>query len=205
MVKIKLCGLSSMQDILVANSLQVDYIGFVFARSKRQVTKAQAKQLKLSLNKNIQAVGVFVEQEKEMIGQFVEDRIIDVIQLHGKQTKEDVAWLKQHYPNTPIFQAISVRDIHDIIFWNDSLVDYLLLDYGKGGTGQCFDWEVLKDRELIKKEFFIAGGLDASNVQEVMKYYPNGVDVSGGIETNGTKDPLKMEQFVKKVRGKENE
>ncbi|WP_249029474.1 phosphoribosylanthranilate isomerase [Tannockella kyphosi] len=194
-----------MQDILVANSLQVDYIGFVFARSKRQVTKAQAKQLKLSLNKNIQAVGVFVEQEKEMIGQFVEDRIIDVIQLHGKQTKEDVAWLKQHYPNTPIFQAISVRDIHDIIFWNDSLVDYLLLDYGKGGTGQCFDWEVLKDRELIKKEFFIAGGLDASNVQEVMKYYPNGVDVSGGIETNGTKDPLKMEQFVKKVRGKENE
>lgn len=205
MVKIKLCGLSSMQDILVANSLQVDYIGFVFTRSKRQVTKAQAKQLKLSLNKNIQAVGVFVEQEKEMIGQFVEDRIIDVIQLHGKQTKEDVAWLKQHYPNTPIFQAISVRDIHDIIFWNDSLVDYLLLDYGKGGTGQCFDWEVLKDRELIKKEFFIAGGLDASNVQEVMKYYPNGVDVSGGIETNGTKDPLKMEQFVKKVRGKENE
>lgn len=205
MVKIKLCGLSSMQDILVANSLQVDYIGFVFARSKRQVTKAQAKQLKLSLNKNIQAVGVFVEQEKEMIGQFVEDRIIDVIQLHGKQTKEDVAWLKQHYPNTPIFQAISVRDIHDIIFWNDSLVDYLLLDYGKGGTGQCFDWEVLKDRELIKKKFFIAGGLDASNVQEVMKYYPNGVDVSGGIETNGTKDPLKMEQFVKKVRGKENE
>lgn len=205
MVKIKLCGLSSMQDILVANSLQVDYIGFVFTRSKRQVTKAQAKQLKLSLNKNIQAVGVFVEQEKEMIGQFVEDRIIDVIQLHGKQTKEDVAWLKQHYPNTPIFQAISVRDIHDIIFWNDSLVDYLLLDYGKGGTGQCFDWEVLKDRELIKKKFFIAGGLDASNVQEVMKYYPNGVDVSGGIETNGTKDPLKMEQFVKKVRGKENE
>lgn len=205
MVKIKLCGLSSMQDILVANSLQVDYIGFVFARSKRQVTKVQAKQLKLSLNKNIQAVGVFVEQEKEMIGQFVEDRIIDVIQLHGKQTKEDVAWLKQHYPNTPIFQAISVRDIHDIIFWNDSLVDYLLLDYGKGGTGQCFDWEVLKDRELIKKKFFIAGGLDASNVQEVMKYYPNGVDVSGGIETNGTKDPLKMEQFVKKVRGKENE
>ncbi len=108
-----------------------------------------------------------------------------------------VATIKgRQWSETIIFKAIHVTRIEDILEWNDSKVDYLLFDYEKGGSGKCFDWEIIKDQSFIKKPFFIAGGLNATNVFEALNYHPYGVDVSGGIETQGKKDRLKMEEFV---------
>ncbi len=201
MTKIKICGLKSEEDIMSANELALSYIGFVFAKSKRQVTIEEAQVLKAGLNKNCKAVGVFVNHNvKEMI-QMVNEGIIDVIQLHGDEAEDVIMHIRQALPKVELIKAISVTSIEDIIKWNHSQVDYLLLDNGSGGSGMCFDWNILQEVDACKKPYFIAGGLTPDNVEQVISFAPYGVDVSGGVETNGVKDARKMRKFVEKVRG----
>lgn len=200
MTKIKICGLSRPEDIQTANELNLDYIGFVFAKSRRQVTPAQAAQLKALLDPTIQAVGVFVNAPQDNIISLVSDGVIDVIQLHGQETERDIAQLKSACPQAKIIKAISVQSTSDILAWSNSTADFLLLDNGAGGTGQLFDWGILPQLEGFQKPYFIAGGLRADNVTDVLGYRPYGVDVSGGVETDGLKDSDKMIKFADKVR-----
>ena len=201
-MKVKICGLRRVEDITYVNDLKPDFIGFVFAKSKRQVTPEQAAQLKARLDKEIKAVGVFVNAAQDEILQLARAKTIDVIQLHGDEDAAYCAGLKAQ-TELPVIKAIRVKDAASLAGLEKIPCDYLLFDTytpGQyGGTGKRFDMSLVKN---IPKPYFIAGGLDAENVSEVIKKSEAfAVDVSGGVETNGLKDKEKIAAFIAKIRG----
>lgn len=197
MVKVKICGLSRECDIQFVNEVKPDYIGFVFAESRRQVTVEQAEKLKKKLSQDIQVVGVFVNKPLEQILEIVEAGIIDLVQLHGQETTEYIQELKAK-STAPVIQAVRVNTKGDIINAQDSEADYLLLDNGNGGTGERFDWSLI---ENLKKPFFLAGGLNCENVRDaILSANPFAVDTSSGVESKGYKDKDKIEEFVRRAR-----
>lgn len=200
MTKIKICGIKRLSDIHLANELSLDYVGFVFAKSRRNITQHEAFTLKSNLNPSVKAVGVFVNHPVNEIIDCVANGIIDCVQLHGDETEADVVRIKHQCPKAEVFKAINVQTANDIVAWKDSCADFLLLDNGKGGTGISFDWAILKNIANFPKPYFIAGGLNPHNVKDVLSYNPFGVDVSGGVETDNQKDTHKIKQFVKEVR-----
>ncbi len=198
-MKIKICGLFRAEDIEYANEIKPDYIGFVFAKSRRQISYEEAKQLKSKLNSGIVAVGVFVDAPVKEVVKCLEHGIIDVAQLHGSETEEDIQYIKA-VTRKPVIKAIKVRQLVDIEAWLDSSADYLLLDNGQG-TGQSFDWKILNDINDINRKFFLAGGIHADNIQDaILSVSPYCIDVSSGAETDGTKDINKMRKLTEKVR-----
>ena len=200
MTKIKLCGLSRTQDIEAANALKPDYIGFVFAKkSKRRVTHLQAAELKSKLNSDIKAVGVFLDDDLDMVASMMNLGIVDVVQLHGAEDEEYLQKLRK-ITEKPIIKAFVIRSLDDVKRAEQSSADYVLLDGGKG-EGKAFDWSLLKE---IKRPYFLAGGLSPENVAEAVKNLnPFAVDVSTGVETGGVKDSEKMTAFVAEVRKEE--
>jgi len=203
MPKIKICGLRRQKDIEYANTLEPDYIGFVFADSKRQVHKDTAALLKKKLADNIKAVGVFVYDSVDKIAQIANSGIIDIIQLHGDETPEYCCRLRTK-TDKPIIKVIRVKDKKSLMNLEDYDCDYFLLDTFKtgkfGGVGQTFDYNILADA-VIPKPFFMAGGLTVENVSEIIfQTSPYGVDVSGGVEIDGYKDFTKMTEFVYTVK-----
>lgn len=201
MTKIKLCGLTRPCDIAWANELRPDYIGFVFAKkSKRYAAPELAAQLKALLNPEIQAVGVFVNEDVDTVAELLRAGIIDVAQLHGKEDESYIAALRAR-TDKPIFKAFRIDSEADVAKANASSADFVLLDSGNGGTGTVFDWQLLQG---IARPYFLAGGLHPGNIGEAVKALkPFGVDVSSGIETDGLKDQAKMAQFVQAVRKEE--
>lgn len=198
MVKIKICGLSQECDIDFANDAKLDYVGFVFANSRRKITKKQAYILKKKLNSDIKTVGVFVNEDINFILELLNENIIDIIQLHGHEDEKYMLELKRKTDN-PIIKAITVDKKDFISNFSNTLADYLLLDSGAGGTGMKFDWNLL-DKE-IKKPFFLAGGINAENVEQAIKLInPFAIDISSGVETNGYKDRYKILDIVRRVR-----
>lgn len=209
-VKIKICGLSSSNDIKYANNLKVDYIGFVFAKSKRQVTALAAKALKAQLNSDISAVGVFVNEPVKNVIDCLNSGIIDIAQLHGSETEDEIQMIKSHCKNALVIKAIKVSSVNDIISALNTSADYLLLDNGMG-TGKTFDWNILKafseyeEKNNVCKKFFLAGGLTPENVHTALNtgFVPYALDVSSGVETDGVKNNKRMADFVAAVN-KEN-
>ncbi len=197
MTGIKFCGLSRPADIEAANQLSPTYIGFVFAKkSKRCVTGAQAKELKALLRPEIKAVGVFVNEEAQIIADLLNTGVIDLAQLHGSEGEAEIAAIRR-LSDKPIIQAFQVKTESDVQAAQLSPADLILLDSG-AGTGTTFDWEILK---AARRPFFLAGGLSCGNVAEaVRRVHPFAVDVSSGIETEGVKDREKMEAFLTAVR-----
>lgn len=202
MTKIKLCGLTRECDIEAANLLQPEYIGFVFApKSKRYVAAERAKILRGQLSDEIQAVGVFVNEDPKLITELREREIIDIIQLHGSEDEVYIQELRA-LTDCPIIQAFCISTPEDITAANESSADYVLLDSAVGGSGTQFDWSLIQD---IKKPYFLAGGLNPDNVQQALAVCrPFSVDVSSGIESGGVKDRAKMAAFVKNVRSAHN-
>lgn len=203
-MKIKICGLSRIEDIDAVNALQPDMIGFVFAqKSPRYVTPEKARLLKYHLAEGIQAVGVFVDESLESIERLVKSHVIDMIQLHGNESISFMERLKKHC-NVPIVKAVSMTKdncFEELRCWGQSNVDYLLLDSGAGGTGMQFDYGRI---EQVEKPFFLAGGLNPENVAEAsLQVAPYGVDMSSGVETDGKKDRKKIEEAVRRIRNVE--
>lgn len=200
MTKIKLCGLSAKEDILAANQLLPDYIGFVFApKSKRYITYKKAFVLKELLSPKIKAVGVFVDENIQVVAKLLTDGIIDLAQLHGNEDNEYIATLRK-LTDKPIIKAFCITDEEAITKANESTADMVLLDAG-AGDGKTFDWQLLKS---TNRPYFLAGGLNCENVGNAVKaLHPYGVDVSSGIETNGKKDTKKMAAFTAEVRKEE--
>ena len=198
MSKIKICGLSRIADIEAVNHALPDYIGFVFASSKRRVDIETAAMLKEKLSLRIKAVGVFVNEEISVISEIVQNGIIDLIQLHGD---EDGAYIKQLKKacDCPVIKSVSVGDTLPAL---PNKADYLLFDTlseQRGGFGKTFDWHILK--EYNGPQYFLAGGLSIENVAEALSQLsPFCVDVSSGVETNGFKNPEKIYRFVQTVR-----
>jgi len=197
MAKVKICGLTSTSDIEAVNALKPDYIGFVFAKSKRQITPAHAISLRKILSPDIIAVGVFVDEAMEDILSLTKGGVIDVIQLHGLEDEGYIQMLKQ-LTHKPVVKAISVQSKGDVQKWSATAADYLLLDHKSGGSGQSFDWDMIGK---TNKPYFLAGGLSHKNiVKAIQKTTPYAVDVSSGVETKGIKDPIKIQEFIRRVR-----
>lgn len=197
-MKIKICGLFRNEDIGFANEAMPDYIGFVFAQSRRQVTAEKAAELKSQLNKNIQIAGVFVNNDIDFIANLVHNNIIDVIQLHGSEDENYLRCLRERVKNTTVIKAFTVTDSRDISEAEKFPSDFMLLDNGKGGTGKAFSWKLLKGN--MPGRTFLAGGINMDNIAEAVSLSPYCIDVSSGAETNGVKDKEKMIKLVRYVR-----
>lgn len=196
-MKLKICGLFREEDIEYANQLKPDYIGFVFAKSKRQITPKMAVLLKQRLDTDIQAVGVFVNEDEEEIIHLLEQGIIDIAQLHGTESEEVIVRIKKA-TNKPVWKAIKVDSCEDIDKWKNTKADLLVLDNGKG-TGECFDWNLLKN---INRKYLLAGGINIKNIKEaILDIKPYGIDVSSGVENNGVKDFEKMKYIMEQIKG----
>ena len=200
MTKIKLCGLSRPCDMEAANDVMPEYVGFVFApESRRRITPEAALKLREQLSPAIQAVGVFVNERIERIAGLLNSGVIDMAQLHGGEDNGYIAALRA-LTGKPVIKACQSTGRESVISAENSAADLILLDSG-AGTGSAFDWSLIQD---IRRPYFLAGGLDAGNAAEAAaRLHPFAVDVSSGIETNGSKDRAKMEAFVAAVR-KEN-
>jgi len=199
MSKVKICGLCREEDIEAVNIVLPDFIGFVFAQSRRRVDMKTAVVLKEKLDPRVGTVGVFVNERIETIAETYQSGVIDWAQLHGD---EDDGYIKRFKDNCgcPVIKSVSVGDVLPSL---PALPDYLLFDTmskQRGGTGRTFNWDVLKS--IRGSRFFLSGGLSAANVAEATHTLaPFCVDVSSGVETDGIKDADKIKKFVYTVRG----
>ena len=200
MTKIKFCGLKRIEDIKYANDLKPDFIGFVFApQSKRFVNADTARELKNLLDTEIKAVGVFVDEDINVVTKLLKDGIIDIAQLHGSEDEEYIKSLRA-ICDKPIIKAFTIVSKDDIKKANESTADYILLDSGKG-SGETFNWDLIKE---VNRPYFLAGGLDCDNVENALSSLtPYAVDVSSGIETDGFKDFDKMCRFAQLTERKQ--
>ncbi|WP_054740085.1 phosphoribosylanthranilate isomerase [Cellulosilyticum ruminicola] len=206
MVKLKICGLRRVKDIEVVNKYVPEYIGFVFAKSKRQVSLEEAKILKAKLHPEIKAVGVFVNESIANVCRCVEERVIDCIQLHGDEDNNYIVKLKKKV-NVPIIKAFRVGSKEELISKIESLeeapIDYYLFDTytasAYGGSGESFDWNKLKSLvgKQIQKPYFLAGGIGSDNLKEAIAHKPYAIDMSSKLENNACfKDENKIKQII---------
>jgi phosphoribosylanthranilate isomerase len=194
-MKVKICGVTDIQIAKVVYECGADMIGFVFAKSKRQVTIDQARQIIDQLPQHIEKVGVFVNEERERVQEIIETCGLTMVQLHGEET--------ENYCNSfniPVVKAFRVNTAEEVQQAFTYNVDYYLFDSPieqyYGGNGTCFNWDVLQG-DPFNKHIVLAGGLHCDNVQDaIRKVRPTVVDVSSGVETNGVKDIEKIKAFI---------
>ena len=192
MTKVKICGLSTEEAVGTAVSAGADYIGFVFAASKRQVTLDQAAELAKLIPADVKKVGVFVSPSRAELLEVIDNVVLDLVQVHG-QVADD---LFENLPCASI-QAVQVGGDGHV---PNSQADYLLFDAPVAGSGQTFDWAQL-DTIGLTQPFFIAGGLKEDNVVQAIQHFtPYAVDVSSGVETDGRKDQEKIRRFIERVK-----
>ena len=208
--KVKMCGISKVETIPAVVEAKPDYMGLVFAPSKRQVTVEQAKILIEELHKQcinhydtkvVKTVGVFVNETLDNLVRIADTANLDAVQLHGDEDEAFIQSLKER-TNVEVWKAIQIRTAADTEKWIDSSADMLLFDaYHKderGGTGEVFDWSSL---DAFERPFMLAGGIDSTNVARAIRTVrPYGIDISSGIETNGVKDDEKITAFTKIVK-----
>ncbi len=195
--QVKICGLKRPEDIEYVNALRPDYIGFVidFPKSHRSLTFSQAEELRQGLSKDICPVGVFVDEDVDVVAKLLNNGVIDVAQLHGREDKQYIEELRT-LTHKKIWKAFQVTSAEDVKKVNESTADFIILDAGQG-SGRAFDWELLS---LVKRPYGLAGGLDINNLKAALKTEASLLDVSGGVETEKKKDFEKMKAFVLGVR-----
>lgn len=197
MTKIKICGLFRDCDIDFVNEATADYVGFVFAKSHRQISVKQADLFRKKLNKNIISVGVFVNNDIEEIQKIYNDGIISIAQLHGSEDNNYIAGLRKNC-KVEIIKSVNASTGIDLQKIKNIDADFLLFDGGIGGEGKTFDWKILSE---INKPFFLAGGLNIDNIDEaIKKVKPYAVDLSSGVETDRVKDKQKILNIVRRVK-----
>lgn len=199
MTKIKICGLRRLRDIEAVNAARPDFAGFVVEvpGSRRSVDKRELRELAGRLEEGILSVGVFVNAPPELVAELLEEGTLDLAQLHGQEDEIYMAELRR-LTEKPLIQAFSIQTGQDAEQALESRADYLLLDQGRGGTGQTFDWSLLPE---INRPFFLAGGLGEENLERAIRQVrPWAVDLSSSLETDGQKDPEKILRAVELVR-----
>lgn len=197
---VKICGIRTIEAADVAVQAGADFLGFVFAPSKRQITPTEAVKIAKTIPSSIQKVGVFVNESVENICEIAELVGLDVIQLHGD---ESPAILEQLSYKT--IKAFPIDQINPATI-KTFPCDYYLIDSpaGKyqGGSGKTFDWNLATDLAIDPNKVILAGGLTPENVKNAIKEVkPAGVDVSSGVETNSVKDHNKIKQFIANAKG----
>jgi phosphoribosylanthranilate isomerase len=201
-MRIKICGLTRMADIDAVNAALPDFVGFVFADSRRKVGSGEAAALRKRLDARIRAVGVFVDAEPGIVVRLCKSGVIDLVQLHGDEDAAYIAKLKND-TDCPVIKAVRVQSPAQVRSAEALPCDWLLLDTFKrdaaGGTGETFDHALIP---RLKKPFFLAGGLNAGNLRNAaaLAGRPYCLDVSSGAETNGLKDAAKIREIVRIAR-----
>ena len=196
--KIKICGITRLEDALAAANYGVDALGFVFAPSKRKVDPEKAQQIISQLPPFIIKVGVFMDQPVEYVKKVYGFTNIDLVQLHGKETTEYCNSISK-----PVIKSIQVNGNESRDYLLSVIKKYntagFILDPG-AGSGVTFNWEIISE---INQPLIIAGGLNPENVGTLVKQYqPYAVDVSSGVENSpGEKDTEKVKKFTEEVRG----
>ncbi len=190
MAKVKICGITNLEDALLAKELGADFLGFIlYPKSKRYISLENA----LDIKKHIKIPGVAVivneplERVKELLNHF------DFVQLHGD---EDCAF----NISDRIIKVFRVKDElpHIEPCWDKNMLLFDTLSNQYGGTGESFDWSILTS---LKRDFFVSGGLNENNIDNLKSLKPYGVDVASGVEKSpGKKDPYKLEIFIKKAK-----
>lgn len=204
-MKIKLCGIKRPEDIAFMNEFRPDYIGFVFAGTRRRITPQTAAALAEKLDKGIRKVGVFVDEPPESIEKTAKLAGLDAVQLHGRESAETIEKLRNLLPGVEIWKAVRVRDRDSIPDAQKLGADLLLLDSFSaseyGGTGKTADFGLIRQAKP-RALYFLAGGLNSENIGAIVREFsPYGVDISSGIETGGVKDCRKIEQIMRILRG----
>ncbi|EXX91286.1 N-(5'-phosphoribosyl)anthranilate isomerase [Paenibacillus darwinianus] len=216
--RIKICGLRDAETIREMDGLPIDEIGFIFAKSRRQVTPEQAAgliaeacRLRGSNGLPPRTVGVFVNPELEELQALLGTAPLDVLQLHGGESAADCRAIREA-TGKMVWKVFSIRGDErvtaaDRVAPYAGAVDGIMIDTAGGGTGTAFDWSVIGDykeaAEAIGVPLYVAGGLHADNVAGLaQRYAPDGVDVSSGVETDGVKDITKIRTFVERVRAR---
>lgn len=202
MTKIKICGLRRQEDVTYVNECLPDYAGFVFAKSRRQVTKEQVRELKKNLHPAITAVGVFVNEPAANVAELLNKEVIQIAQFHGDEDEVYIQELRTRMQRGKLMKAIRVTKRQDITQAEMLPVDYLLYDAFSGneygGTGKVFDWSLLSE---VERPYFLAGGINIDNVEEaVRRWKPYAIDLSSAVETDGWKDREKIIAIVEKIK-----
>lgn len=195
----KVCGIRTLEAANAVEQAGADFIGFVFAPSKRRISPHDAATISANLSPTIKKVGVFVNESKQNIQYIAKMVGLDYIQLHGDETATFAKSLQ-----LPIIKAFSIDAVHASTI-RTFPCDYYLIDSPaekyRGGSGKTFDWNRLTSLQLDHTKLILAGGLSANNVEEALiNVQPSGIDVSSGVETDGMKDSKKIKVFVNKVK-----
>ncbi|MGP3561769.1 phosphoribosylanthranilate isomerase [Geobacillus sp. BK01] len=209
MVRLKYCGNRSADDVQIALASGADYLGFIFAESKRRVSPAEVKRWLASAPLGgKQLVGVFVNAAAEQIAAVAAAVPLHIIQCHGRETPAELQAVKE-VTGLPAWKAIHHGSgALDAMRQYAGIVDGYVVDSrvagAWGGTGVSFDWEAvpryLEEAARQGVPCFIAGGITPDNVERLLAYRPTGIDISSGIETDGRKDPAKMKQIEAKIK-----
>ena len=180
-MKVKICGIMSFEDVVYCNDLLPDYVGFIFSESKRRISLSEAEMFKSYLDKRIQVVGVFINEDISFIKKILDAGVIDMIQLQGDESSK---YLK------------TLREITTLPIINNNkdsrYAEYTVFNGQEAGSGKMINWNTIKS----KKPFFIGGGLNAFNIKDAVKVNPFAVDVSTGVEINGKKNYELMKEFI---------
>ncbi len=207
MVMVKICGLTEPHGVTAAIEGGADFVGFVFyPPSPRAVTPDVARYLASYVPPSVRRVGLFVNPDLELLQQTVQQGFLDMIQLHGEEDVDFINKLKDDY-GLPIMKVVNISAKKDLELAAcfDRVADWMLFDTktasGSGGTGQTFDWTILKDYPH-QKPWMLAGGLTVDNIAEACRILtPTVLDVSSGVEsTRGVKDPGKIKAFLQAAK-----
>lgn len=201
MTVVKICGLKEVAHVEVACTAGADFLGFMFAPSKRQISVETAQVLAKSVPPHMKKVGVFVNERADVIRAIAKAVPLDFIQYHGDETQALIDEV-----GLPSIKAYSVRTQDDVEKATHYNVDYYLFDAPgtdfRGGSGHQFDWSLLEEANIPREKIMLAGGLHKENVAAAIKQVqPFAVDVSSGVETDGIKDIVKIKQFITAVKG----
>lgn len=199
-MKVKICGIKTIEAAKHAAQCGADALGFVFANSKRQITTSEAKNIIEALPEQVWRVGVFVNKSAATIKQIAQTAGLTHVQLHGDENPEEYKSI-----GLPLIKAVSVKSPEDLEKIDSIEADYILLDSPpadyRGGNGSSFEWNLAKAIGKSKTNIILAGGLDPGNIGEAInKVKPFMVDVSSGVETNGEKDLAKIEEFINSAK-----
>lgn len=196
MARVKICGINSPEDVEIVNELKPDYVSFAFYKNKRQVTYEKARKLKQLLDKDIRVIGVFVDENTNVVASAANDDLLDVIEFHGNEGPGEIERIKA-FTSKPIIQGFRIRSRADVEVALDSHADSILM-YSDSECGVPMDWKLLTN---VTRPYFLAGGLNADNIEKAIKIcHPFAVSVTTGVETDGIKDREKMAAFIKIAR-----
>lgn len=198
---VKVCGITTTGAAEAVVLAGADFIGFVFAPSKRRISPDNAAKLAGTLPVKIKKVGVFVNESAANIHYIVKKVGLDYIQLHGDETADFASSLL-----FPVIRAFPIDEVNTTTLKTYPCAYYLIDSPAKkhrGGSGKAFNWERLTALGLDSSKLILAGGLSPENIQAAISAVnPAGVDVSSGVETAGKKDNSKIEQFVALAKNK---